>query len=296
MDQKGAELIIATLNDYSIAAEDALFYLQKYDYRDEATRWDEDDQPTIMEAEHPTLHDLNWRLSHFMVPITHLSNNLEQQEFLNRENLDGLINYLQASQDRCLAAKLNRVSIEPMLSVSNEFKNVGRLKEARRLRMVYDYAYSIRQWYKKTKYNPGTPIQLNIEINYDEVTPEEFATDEGYRIFEKLFLPSCNYSTKQKRTLYNMLKALYTDIDPKDADRTVMAVILIFRKPRTIYGRPWNKESITTCKNKAMAAFGRDTKVIASYSENSLDGQPKLGQDHVKRAESIIAKSLESFK
>ena len=45
----------------------------------------------------------------------------------------------------------------------------------------------------------------------------------------------------------------------------------------------------------AMAAFERDGKVIRSYTENSLTDQPKLSDAHVKRAESIISKSLESI-
>ena len=136
---------------------------------------------------------------------------------------------------------------------------------------------------------------LKLEINYDEASPADLAADEGYRTFASLFKPSCNYSTKQKRALYNALKALYSTEDPKTADRIVMAVILIFRKPKTSHRQPFGTKNITKCKETAMAAFDRDCKVIRSYTENSLTDAPKLADTHVKRAESIIAAALDSI-
>ena len=294
MDKNEALRIIDTLSRYSEAAQDALECLQKYDYYDESSRWEETDQPTIMEIEHPTLRDLYRRLARFTTPILHRQDNLKREELLSEANIRAFANYLQVSGETLLAARMNRVPIEPMLEVADSFEQLGRLKEARLLNNIYEFAYGIRKWHQTSKRNPGTPIQITLELNYDDVSPEAQAADEGFRIFASLFNPSCNYTGKQKRNLYNRLKALYKEFDPKDADKTIMAAILILRKPKSRYGKVWNKESITTCKERAMASMGRDTQSIKSYSENSLTTQPKLALAHVKRAETIIAAALDS--
>jgi len=293
MDKKGIEKILETLAAYSEAADEVVFNLQKYDYRKEALDWEHSSQPTLMEVSHPTLSDLRNRLVKYISVLTHRDDNLEHDQLLSKENIKAVLNYLEVSQDRMTGAKFNRINIEPLLEAANEFKNLNLLNEARLFNNIYEFAYGIRKWNQKSKFNPGTPISINIELNYDEASPSELEADEGYRIFASLFKPSCNYVTAQKRALYNELKQLYTTIDPKAADRTVMAVILIFRKPRSTYGKPFSAESISTCKDKAMASFGRDCSVIRSYSENSLTTQPRIALEHLNRAESIIKKALE---
>lgn len=295
MDQKGAELILASLRDYSAEATKALVYLQKFDYHGEAAKWETIKQPALLENEHPNLYDLYIRLVRFIRPVSFIKDKPAREALLYRDNFETFRNYLHVSQDTLLAARFNRIPIEPMLNVADAFKDLNLTSESGLLRRVYEFAYSIRQWYQKSKRNPGTPIEVKLEINYDEASPAELAADSGYATFISLFKPSCNYSAKQKRALYNGLKALYSTEDPKVADKTVMAVILLFRKPKTHYRQPFGTKNITTCKEKAMAAFGRDCQVIKSYSENSLTCAPKLADAHVKRAESIIAFALDSI-
>lgn len=295
MDQKGAELIIDCLRDYSSEAAKALEYMQSFDYRDEAAKWETLRQPTVIEAEHPTLYDLYLRLVRHVSIVPHRTDNFRREALLCKDNFDTFRNYLQASQDTLLAARFNRIPIEPMLNVSDAFKALNLTAEAGLLHRIYDFAYSIRKWYQASKKNPGTPIEVKLEINYDEASPAELAADEGFATFSRLFKPSCNYSSKQKRALYNSLKALYGTEDPKTADKIVMAVILIFRKPKTRYRQPFGTKNITSCKETAMAAFGRDCKVIRSYTEKSLTDPPKLADTHVKRAESIISAALDSI-
>ncbi len=296
MDQKGAELIISSLRDYSAEAAKALEYLQKYDYRGEAAKWETMKQPPLLEVEHPTIYDLYIRLVRFIRPVPHLKEKLPREALLYKDNFDTFSNYINVSQETLLAARFNRIPIEPMLGVADAFQNLSLTSEAGLLRRVYEFAYSVRKWYQTSKRNPGTPIVLKLEINYDEASPADLAADAGYATFASLFKKSCNYSTKQKRTLYNSLKDLYTSEDPKVADKTVMDVILLFRKPKTHYRQPFGTKNITTCKEKAMDAFGRDCQVIKSYSENSLTCAPKLADVHVKRAESLIAAALASIR
>ena len=54
MDQQGAQNIITTLKDYSAQAEQVLYTLSQYDYREEANQWDNDTDPKLLEPEHPT--------------------------------------------------------------------------------------------------------------------------------------------------------------------------------------------------------------------------------------------------
>ncbi len=293
MDQKGIEAILNTLKAYSAAAEEVAYNLQKYDYRNEALEWDRDRQPGIMESVHPTLCDLYSRLARFIATLTYRDDNLERNQLLNETNFKAVTNYLEVSQDKLSGTQFNCINIEPMLDVAKEFKNLNLLTEARLLNNIYQFAYGIRQWNQKSRFNPGTPIRINIELNYDEATQADLEKDNGFRIFASLFKSSCNYATAQKRALYNELKQLYSTIDPKAADRTVMAVILLFRKPRTAYRQPFSAENIGKCKDKAMASFGRDCSVIRSYTENSLTSQPRIALEHVNRAESIIKKALD---
>ena len=292
MDQNGVEIILATLKDFSEAAEDVAYNLQKNDYKDEALNWEPEVQQTTFEVSHPTLHNLNDRLARFITTIIGHNDNLERNRHLSRENIQAVTDYLNVTQDKLTGAKFNRINIEPILDVVNEFENLNLLTESRRLRNIYNFIYGIRQWNQKIKQNPGTPIIIESNINYDEATPEELNADKGFQTFASLFKPSCNYTTAQKRALYNELKKQYTILDPKDADRTVMAVILLFRKPRSYYRSPFSVAKISSCKEKAMASFGRTISTIRSYTENSLTKEPTLGKDHVKRAETILQEAL----
>ena len=181
-----------------------------------------------------------------------------------------------------------------MKAVADAFHEFNLLTESRRLHNIYTFAYGIRDWHHKSRFNPGTPIGIIQNLNYDQATPAELAADQGYKTFAGLFKPSCNYTTSQKRALYNALKSLYDTLPPKDADKTVMAVILLFRKAKCKYHQPFITEKIGVCKEKAMAAFNRGTSNIKSYSDFSLENAPRLGADHVKRAENITSKALET--
>lgn len=295
MDNNSIEQLISTLRNYSAEASYILKYLSKYDYREEARNWDSSNQPTLIEAEHPTLRDLYLRLAKYMGPVPHRPDNLDTEAQLNRNNISSFCNYLQVNRQTLIAARFNRIPIEPMLHISNAFKELNLQKESNRLLNIYNFAYGIRRWYHETKRGRNTTIEIKIEVNYDEAPIAAISADEGYTTFASLFKPSCNYSAKQKRALYNELQKLYATIEPETADRTVMAVILLFRKLGSKFRQPFGTKNIITCKEKAMAAFGRDVKTIRSYSGNSLTKPPKLGTEHVKRAESIIAKALDSI-
>lgn len=294
MQQHQAQHIIETLKDYSAIAAGVLDYLEKYDYRDDASNWHTDTNPPLIEAEHPTLRDLYYRLARLIGPLPFREDNIPTESHLSKANIEAFANYLNCTQDKQCAAKCTRIPIEPMKSVADAFRDLNLLTESRRLQNIYIFAYGIRNWHQKTKSNPGTPINIIQNLNYEQATPAELAADQGYKTFADLFKPSCNYTTPQKRAIYTALKSLYVTLSPKVADKTVMAVILLFRKAKSKYHQPFITVKIGVCKEKAMAAFGRDTKAIKSYTENSLTGNPQIGQDHVKRAESILSKALET--
>lgn len=294
MQRQQAQHIIETLKDYSTIAADVLEYLEKYDYRDDSSNWHTDTNPPLIEAEHPTLRDLYYRLARLIGPLPFREDNLSSENHLSKANIEAFANYLNFTQDKQCAAKCTRIPIEPMKAVAEAFHDLNLLTESRRLQNIYTFAYGIRNWHQKTKSNPGTPIEITQNLNYDQATPAEIAADQGYKTFADLFKPSCNYTTPQKRALYNALKSLYVTLSPKDADKTVMAVILLFRKAKSKYHQPFITEKIGVCKEKAMASFGRDTSNIKSYSDFSLENAPRLGADHVKRAETIISKALET--
>lgn len=295
MNNRDAELILSSLRGYSSEASTVLEYIHKYDYRSEAAAWDTNRHPSLLEVEHPTLYDLFIRLAHYINQIPHLNHNIARNALLCKSNFESFCRYINASQDTLLAAGFNHIKIEPMKKVAEAFKNLNLIKESALMLNVYNFTFTVRKWYQTSKRNPGTPIVLKLEINYDEASPTDLAKDRGYSSFESLFKPSCNYSSKQKRALYDNLKELYNTEDPKTVDKIVMAVILKFRKAHTHYHQPFGTNNITECKKHAMAAFERDGKVIRSYTENSLTDPPKLADSHVKRAESIISKSLESI-
>lgn len=294
MQRQQAQHIIETLKDYSTIAAEVLEHLEKYDYRNDASDWYTDINPPLMEAAHPTLRDLYYRLARLMGPLPFREDNIPSENHLSKTNIEAFANYLNFTRDKQCAAKCTRIPIEPIKSVADAFHDLNLLTESRRLQNIYTFAYGIRNWYQKTRYNPGTPIEIIQNLNYDQATPTEIAADQGYKTFADLFKPSCNYTTPQKRAIYTALKSLYVTLSPKVADKTVMAVILLFRKAKSKYHQPFITVKIGVCKEKAMAAFGRDTKAIKSYTENSLTGNPQIGQDHVKRAESIISKALET--
>lgn len=294
MQKQQALYIIETLKDYSNIAAGVLEYLDKYDYRADASNWHTDANPPLIEAEHPTLRDLYYRLARLIGPLPFREDNIPAEGHLSRVNIEAFANYLNYTQDKQCAAKCTRIPIEPMKSVADAFRDLNLLTESRRLHNIYTFAYGIRDWHHKARFNPRTPIEIIQNLNYDQATPAEVAADQGYKTFAGLFKPSCNYTTPQKRALYNALKSLYDTLPHKDADKTVMAVILLFRKAKSKYHQPFITTKIGICKEKAMAAFGRGTSNIKSYSDSSLENAPRLGQDHVKRAEDIISNALET--
>ena len=298
MNATTAKQIIDTLRDYAEEAKNAAYTLERYDYREEAREWRNDSQPALLEAVHPTLRNISDRLTKFIANIPYKIDNLDKSLLLSEANIRAVANYLQCTRDTTLAAQVNTIEIEPMKAVADKFKALNLVSEHRRFNNIYEFAHGIRQWHRASKHNPCTQIQITLCLNYDEATPAEIAQDAGYKIFSDLFKPSCNYTSYQKRQLYNNLKKLYgktSEIDEKTADKTVMAVILLFRHDRK-YKTPFNATKIGYCKEKAFTSLSRTIQNAKSYSDNSLESAPKLGEDHVKRAESIIKASLENTK
>lgn len=285
--------IIETLHQYSDEASTVLGYLEKHDYRKEAEHWDTDSEhPNLLEPEHPTLIGIYRKLIRFTKTIYGRDDNIDPDRQLTRDNITEFTTHLQVSQNLLLAEKLKSVKIEPIGKVAEAFGALNRKNEERQLGNIYQFAHGIRKWYRASRNNQGTVISINLELNYDEASPAEIAEDDGYKTFADLFKPSCNYSTSQKRALYNNIKELYTTLDDNTADKTVMAVILLFRTSKK-YGKAFSTSRLSICKEKALAAFGRDVSNIRSYSDHSLDSNPKLADEHKKRAENLIKAALE---
>ncbi len=291
---KAPQDIIATLKQYSSEAQTVIGYMGKYDYRQEANTWNEyESNPILLEPEHPTLHGLYNRLVRYIKANPDIDDNIDADNRLSRANLEEFINHLEVSQETNLAAAFNVIPIEPLCEVSNKFKELNLLTESRLLNVIYTFAHGVRKWHKASQNNHGTIININIELNYDEATPEELAADAGFKIFSDLFKSTCHYTSKTKRTLYNSLKKLYSTIDEKAADKTVMATILLFRS-KTIYRTPFSDEGYMNCKRKAFESLGRDSNNVSNYTEDSLTSAPKLGRAHVNRAETLIKEALEN--
>ena len=291
MDQQGAKNIITTLTAYSAQAEQVLYTLSQYDYREEANQWNNDAQPKLLEPEHPTLRGLYYRLAHHITTIDGYPHNIDRDSQVSRANITAFANYLEVTNDTLSAAAFNRIPIEPMQNIAQAFKDLNLQTEARILNNIYEFALGIRKWHRATKSNPGTPINITLELNYDQVTPEEQSADAGFKLFTDLFKPTCNYTTSDKRTLYKALKATYDTNDENVADKIVMAVILLFRN-KPIYKKPFSDCRIGECKSKTFASLGKTGASVKSYTENSLTKAPKLTDETVKQAENIIRTAL----
>lgn len=301
MDNQGAKAIVSTLKEYSVQAKSVLDFLYQYDYREEANEWYAHQDPKLLEPEHPTLRGLYHTLARLIGPIPGRNDNLSDGITLSRENIQAFLNYLEVSQDIPLALTFNRIKIEPLKEVAEKFNELNLKNEARRLSNIFNFAYGIRKWAQESKNNSGAPILINIELNYDEATPEDLSKDAGYKMFSDLFKKTCNYSSKEKRRLYSALQNLYSTMDEKSADKVAMAVILIFRsnslyKKYLKYKTPFDGLALLTCKRNMMASLGRDIKGIKSYSGNSLFSKPKIDELHVQRAETLIAEALDSVR
>lgn len=291
MDTQGAQNIIATLKSYSSTAAETLGILSQYDYREEANQWDIDTHPKLLEPEHPTLRGLYYRLAHHITTIPGYQNCIDKNNQISRANITAFTNYLEVTNDILTAAAFNRIAIEPMQDIAVAFKDLNLQTEARILNNIYQFAHGIRKWHKAAKNNPATPINITLELNYDQVTPAEQSADAGFKTFTDLFKPTCNYTTSEKRALYNALKATYNANDENVADKIVMAFILLFRT-KTIYKKPFCESKIGVCKKKTFASIGKTGASVKSYTGNSLTKAPKLTDETVKQAENIIRAAL----
>lgn len=291
MDTQGAQNIIATLKSYSSTATETLGILSQYDYREEANQWDIDTHPKLLEPEHPTLRGLYYRLAHHITTIPGYQTDIDRDNQISRANIAAFANYLEVTNDTLTAAAFNRIAIEPMQNIAAAFKELNLQTEARILNNIYEFAHGIRKWHKAAKNNPGTPISITLELNYDQVTPEEQSADAGFKIFTDIFKPTCNYTTSDKRALYKALEAIYDTNDEKVADKIVMAFILLFRT-KPIYKKPFSDCKIGECKRKTFASLGKTGASVKSYTENSLTKAPKLTDETVKQAENIIRTAL----
>lgn len=293
MDNQGAKAIVSTLKEYSVQAKSVLDFLYQYDYREEANEWYAHQDPKLLEPEHPTLRGLYHTLARLIGPIPGRNDNLSDGITLSRENIQAFLNYLEVSRDIPLALTFNRIKIEPLREVAEKFDELNLKNEARRLLNIHNFAYGIRKWACESKNNSGAIIKIMFELNYDEATPEEIDANAGYKTFSDLFRPDTNYSASQKRALYDSLKDLYSTstLNVKDADRTVMAAILILRN-KDIYKRCFDCHKFVECKKRAFSSFRRDCSVVKSYTDNSLESAPKIAKKHIIRAENIIIKAF----
>ena len=293
MDNQGAKAIVSTLKEYSVQAKSVLDFLYQYDYREEANEWYAHQDPKLLEPEHPTLRGLYHTLARLIGPIPGRNDNLSDGITLSRENIQAFLNYLEVSRDIPLALTFNRIKIEPLREVAEKFDELNLKNEARRLLNIHNFAYGIRKWACESKNNSGAIIKIMFELNYDEATPEEIDANAGYKTFSDLFRPDTNYSASQKRALYDSLKDLYSTstLNVKDADRTVMAAILILRN-KDIYKRCFDCHKFVECKKRAFSSFRRDCSVVKSYTDNSLESATKIAKKHIIRAENIIIKAF----
>jgi len=299
MDRKEAEVIVETLRAYSSETENVLNALETYDYREEANDWHTPQDPKLLEPEHPTLRGLYYKLARFIGPILVRNDNLCPEKLLNRENIQAFVNYLEVSRDIPLALTFNGIKIEPLREVAEKFDELNLKNETRQLLNIHNFAYGIRKWARESKNNSGATIQIILELNYNEVSLADLSKDTGYKLFADLFKKTCNYSSKEKRRLYEALQNLYSILDEKSADKVVMAVILIFRSNSQTpkyrkYKTPFEGHNLIHCKRNIMASLGRDIKGIKSYSDNSLFSNPKIAEEHVKQAENLIKIALDS--
>lgn len=294
------ETIIQILKEYSAAAESAYGYLQKYDYHKEARDWDKPEDPKLLEPTHPTLRYLYSSLARYIVTVNYAGlESLPVENRLSKNNIQSFTGYLEASEDRLLAERFCSFGIEAMKEVADQFDMLNLVAQARILRNVYSFCLGIRQWCTKSKYNPGTPIEIKLDLNYDEVTPQEQDADRPFSRFRSLFLNSCNYTDSQKRNMHKALSDLYNTLTPGNADKTVIGFLLLMRKKKS-FKNVFTREAFVDCKRILFDSLGRNwveaNANTHSYSENSLESDPILGRAHVKRAENLIKTALEKHR
>lgn len=92
--------IIDTLKSYSREAEEVLYCLQKYDYRGEATKWEDPHQSLPMELDHPTIQNLYHRLDR--------NDNFDRSAHLSKANIEMFTNNLQADGDNYFVIAFKR--------------------------------------------------------------------------------------------------------------------------------------------------------------------------------------------
>jgi len=280
--------IIESLRGLSSAAEEALESLEANDYRQEVLKLKETHLPLRMMPR--TIQDIIDSVIRYCTPIMDDDSPVPSAALLSADNLRMFTDNLNATGDRDLAHQFQFISLDPILSVVEEFKELGLNVQARMLENACNFALGIKKSHNAAPFGRAgkdiAPVSYNILLSPEELTEDEQAQGNQFALFCKHFRKGA-YTLQQKQALYDNLRAVIADPSEPKPHLVVMTAIILLRTKRS-YQKALTG-SLNSCREDIFNALDLPSEKCHSYGEDSLKSTSRTPlKKYEDKAEAIL--------
>ena len=284
--------ILSSLKDLSEAAAQSLPLLERYDYRKEAQRWEEENLPLDLLPK--PLREIVDSVIQYCIDIRKDGRTIPSTALLGKKNMQLFLRNLDLTGDTSQTHMVQFIDIEPIKTVADYFSELGLQNQARLLANVYEFADSLRSSNRRASFKaagcklPATTI--NFTVPPDGLTEDELLAAQLYTDFCTIFKAGA-LNTAQKRALYDAFKDKLTEPGKTKPHLTVTAALILL-KTRPVFGRPL-RGSFNLIRTSVFKSLGQPETTGKNYGEGSLkkDAKPNL-LAYKEPAEALLSKAL----
>lgn len=284
--------LIDTLEKLSEATSEALQLLESYDYSQEAADYKNTKLQLSMTPK--TLQEILDGLLMYCAPISYKGERLDDNELLDKENMEIFKDNLELCGDVSVLKPLNFIGISPIEKVCDLLERMGVAKPARLLKNVCCFAHAMRSYSRSKSLRPTaertSPIRIEFTLSREEMTSSEEKQAEQFAQFNSIFKPD-SLNSAQRKSLYNSFQDYLSDKSNENPHLVILAALILLRK-RPLYCSPI-KGSFHTTRKKVFLSLGMDEETGKSYKETSLKNgvTPSLIK-HKDKAQELLKQAL----
>lgn len=284
--------LLNSLKELSKAANEALPFLEKYDYRKEVDSNMDDCLP--MEILPKPLKKIIDSILRYCIPIIKYDEVIPQNALLNKKNMQLFIENLNLTDDKSLYHQFQFIEVEPIQDVSAYFVELGLKQQATLLANAAEFAIKLRTANRSILFSSIGHNQPKITINFtvppEELSEKEMEEAQNIKDFCSIFKTG-KLAPAQKNALYATFKNLLADSE-KGKPHLIITTALILMKNLPVYGKPLTG-TFNSIRTTVFTSLGWPATTAKSYRETSLkeDTSPSLIK-YKEQATALLTQAL----
>ena len=284
--------ILSSLKDLSEAAAQSLPLFERYDYRKEAQRWEEENLPLDLLPK--PLREIVDSVIQYCIDIRKDGRTIPSTALLGKKNMQLFLRNLDLTGDTAQTHMVQFIDIEPIKTVADYFSELGLQNQARLLGNVYEFADSLRSSNRRASFKaagcklPATTI--NFTVPPDELTEDELLAAQLYTDFCSVFKSGAFYPA-QKRALYDAFRERINQDKDGKPHLVIMAAILLLKTKASFRAPFYGK--LNHIRETIFLSLGQPKSTAKNYGEDSLKkGADKSLYNYKEEADELLKEAL----